>query len=140
MPDDHDPIDHGPAASAAGPPPHSPALHVDLADGTQDLLDRVYAHLSQAGEWAQQAGSEQEYALRQQDVHQMAHSFWQSWTSLFMQRRSSDGSLHITPDPFGPDTLSLEWHYDSGYHGGLLYHPTHRRGQPQPYGTWSIHT
>jgi hypothetical protein len=44
------------------------------------------------------------------------------------------------PDPFGPDTLSLEWYYDSGYHGGLLYHPTHHDGQPQPYGIWSIHT
>jgi hypothetical protein len=140
MPDPNDSIDHDPSASTPSPPPRSPALHVRLVDGTQDVLDRAYGHLSQAADWAQQAASEQEYSLRHQAIDKMARSFWQSWTTLFMQRRSSDDTLHITPDPFGPNTLSLEWYYDSGYHGGLLYHPTHHDGQPQPYGIWSIHT
>jgi hypothetical protein len=140
MPDANDPTPHAVHSSPTSGRPRSPALHVDLRDGTQDVLDRVYGHLSQAADWAQQAGTEQEYTLRHQAIDRMERSFWQSWTTLFMQRRSPDDALHITPDPFGPDTLSLEWHYDSGYHGGLLYHPTHRDGQPQPYGIWSIHT
>jgi hypothetical protein len=98
------------------------------------------AHLAQAADWAREAASEQEYTLRRQAVDRMARSFWQSWTSLFLQRRAHHDTLHITPDPLDPDTLSLEWHYDSGYHGGLLYHPAHRDGQPQPFGNWSIHT
>jgi hypothetical protein len=48
MPDPNDSIDHDPSASTPSPPPRSPALHVRLVDGTQDVLDRVYGHLSQA--------------------------------------------------------------------------------------------
>jgi len=85
------------SASTPSPPPRSPALHVRLVDGTQDVLDRVYGHLSQAADWAQEAASEQEYSLRHQAIDKMARSFWQSWTTLFMQRRSGDDTLHITP-------------------------------------------
>src|SRR6266487_6574209 len=54
MPDPNDSIDHDPSASTPSPPPRSPALHVRLVDGTQDVLDRVYGHLSQAADWAQE--------------------------------------------------------------------------------------
>ncbi len=111
---------------------------MELAVSTQDVLDRVHGHLSQAAQWAEQATSEQEHARRHQTVDRMAHSFWRSWTSLFMQRCPPNDTLHIAPDPFGPNTLSLGWHDDSGYNRGLLYHPTHR--DDQPHGIWSIHT
>lgn len=52
---------------------------------------------------------------------------------------ASDGLLTFHSDPA---PLSFFWRYESGYHGGLIYHASYASEGTErlPVGTWSVHT
>lgn len=77
-------------------------------------------------------------ARRGEKVAEMERTFLANVARLFFTP-ASDGMLTIHTD-VAP--LSFFWRYESGYHGGLIYHASHASEGTErlPVGTWSVHT
>lgn len=97
--------------------------------------------------WAQGADIDVDAYASQSDVEvlvasrhalaaEMERSFHANVSRMFF-RPASDGMLTFHTD-IAP--LSFFWRYESGYHGGLIFHSTHRGSERLPVGVWSVHT
>jgi len=80
--------------------------------------------------------AEKELVRRKAIAIEMELSFLRNWGMLTGQRFVHDGQVHIFRDGF----CSFLWRYDSGYHGGLIFHRNHQVKDNDKIGTWSIHT
>jgi hypothetical protein len=70
----------------------------------------------------------------------MAGSLYENLTHIMLTVTEHDGPVEIWPDG-AKEQLSFFWrHPASGYHGGLIFHPSYKDGERQKYGRWSIHT
>lgn len=96
--------------------------------------DRVLADLDDGDfDRAQEVVGERE-AL----AAEMERSFHANVTRLiFTPLGDSLLTFHSDPAP-----LSFFWRYESGYHGGLIYHASYASAGTErlPVGTWSVHT
>lgn len=102
------------------------------AQGTDLVFDALLGEdLKAQGETALAIVRERE-AL----VVEMERSFHANVSRMFF-RPASDGMLTFHTD-IAP--LSFFWRYESGYHGGLIFHSTHRGSERLPVGVWSVHT
>lgn len=88
--------------------------------------------------WVSGAVDENDLASRRYRFHEMQDSFNRSMLLLMFHAQDYDGGLKVSGDSA---PASFFWiHEKSGYHGGLIFHPSYRQGEVQPVGTWSIHT
>jgi hypothetical protein len=123
----------------------SAAFTVVFGEGVRDVYDRVLKRLEavRTGYVALAAGLE-EAAERRAKASQMADSFWQSLTFLVMRASAHDGPLHLSPDSYAGDCLSLLFRYErSGYEGGLIFRAerTGSGDERDPLlGEWETHS
>ena len=123
----------------------SPAFTVMFEAGARDVYDRVVKRLEAVQSvYVAFAASPQEAAERRAKASQMAQSFWQSLALLVMRASAYDGVLHIGPESYAGDCLSLLFRYErSGFEGGLIFHSerTGPAGERHPLvGEWSLHS
>lgn len=85
---------------------------------------------------ADNADSQEDLHNRRRAVTAMEQSFFYSLGRLITNSQHHDGPLEITRD--GPGCLYWR-HPKSGYHGGLIFHPTLDSGTVK-IGSWSVHT
>jgi hypothetical protein len=73
-----------------------------------------------------------------ESIDEMRFSLHQSMLSVVMMKHG--GTLHVQADG-APDAMNFYWFYEnSGYHGGIIFHPNYRDGKPSKTGQWSVHT
>src|SRR6266508_2619698 len=81
---------------------------------------------------------------RRAKASRMADSFWRSLVLLVMRASAYDGVLHIGPDSYAGDCLSLLFRYEhSGFEGGLIFHGERTGpggGRHALLGEWSLHS
>jgi len=123
----------------------SPAFTVVFEEGARDVYDRVVSRLEAVqSAYVALAASPEEAAERRAKASRMADSFWRSLALLVMRASAYDGVLHIGPDSYAGDCLSLLFCYRrSGFAGGLIFHGerTGPAGQRHPLvGEWSLHS
>jgi hypothetical protein len=123
----------------------SPAFTVVFEEGARDVYDRVVNRLEAVqNRYVALAASPEQAAERRAKASQMADSFWRSLVLLVMRASAYDGVLHIGPDSYAGDCLSLLFRYArSGFEGGLIFHGerTGPGGQRHPLlGEWSLHS
>jgi hypothetical protein len=116
----------------------SPQYTITFGPGVMDVIARCVHHLNLT------RGQEQtRFAARTNpDIHDLAAdrdqmltqyaSFVNGLTSVLSSLR--DGNVRISVDGY----MSLFFRYDSGYHGGLIFHEN--RGGDPTRSSWSIHT
>lgn len=112
--------------------------NVEVAEGAQERYRECITAIFEAQNWVDQAADEQELIERRAQLYSMERSFLSNAARLLFETNSHDGRLYITTDSA---PLSFFWRYESGYHGGLIFHPIYVNGTERlPVGTWSIHT
>ena len=129
----------------------SPAHTVTFGEGAADVLDAIERRIDHVQDQANdatelpndlyEAGKGDYWLAERMERSQAMRQSWQRCLrSLLTNRRPDhDGDLHVFPDAYGD--LSLSWRYDkSGYHGGVIFHPSTRPDAFDGEGAWQIHT
>jgi|GEM_PF-3712489 len=117
---------------------------VCFEEGARDVYERIVRHLARArSQYVALSTSVEEAREREAEVAKMAESFWTLFTHLVMRANPYDGTLHITPDSYAGDCLSLLFRYQrSGLEGGLIFHgkPIGGADRHPLLGEWSLHS
>jgi len=123
----------------------SPAFTVVFEEGAQDVYQRVLTRLQAVqNTYVALATSPEEAAERRAKASRMADSFWRSLVLLVMRASAYGGVLHISPDSYAGDCLSLLFRYQrSGFEGGLIFHGERSGPAGERHallGEWSLHS
>ncbi len=123
----------------------SPAFTVVFEEGARDVYHRVLKRLDAVqSTYVVLAASQAEAAERRAKASRMADSFWRTLVLLVMRASAYDGALHIGPDSYAGDCLSLLFRYErSGFEGGLIFHGERTGpggGRHALLGEWSLHS
>lgn len=125
---------------------------VVITPEARDKYHECLVAIEDARKWATERACEEMAGFGNEDwanvahdhdklVHEMELSFHRNVTRMFLTP-AGDGELLLMTDIA---RLSFFWRYESGYHGGLIFHGTHGKhgyatADPNVVGTWSVHT
>lgn len=114
-----------------------PLNEINITESAQETFREGERMLRDAKAWVDEAEDVPDLERRRYRFHEMEMSFYTNIAHLIFTYQTYDGELAIDRD--GPGSFFWK-HKRSGYHGGLIFHADYYGNEPQPVGTWSIHT